>query len=158
MEVVRLHEEREPLLAVSEVVEHRARKELVPERLPEPLDLAERHRMLRLALEMHDPVLPQCLLELGLASPRRVLPTIVRQDLLRRPVLRDPSLERFHHQAALLMVSDDVRHHEARVIVHEADEVDALMLAQQEREDVRLPHLVRPRAFEASRWLLLSLA
>jgi len=56
------------------------------------------------------------------------------------------------------MVRDDVRHHEPRVIVHEADEVDALMLAEQEREDVRLPHLIRPRSFESARRLLFALA
>jgi len=52
------------------------------------------------------------------------------------------------------MVRDHVGHHETRVIIHEADEVDPLVLAQEEREDVRLPHLVRTRPLESPRRLL----
>src|SRR6185437_1624011 len=114
--------------------------------------------MLRSALDVRNAVLPQRLFELGLAAPRCVLATVISEDLRRCTVLRDPSLERFHHETALLMVGDDVRHHEARVIVHEANEVDALMLAQEEREDVRLPHLIWPRSFESARWLLFALS
>jgi len=81
LKVVCLHEERESFFAVCEVVEHRLRQELVPQRLPEPLDLPKRHRVLRAALDVRDPVLAQRLFKLRLSSPRRVLATIVGEDL-----------------------------------------------------------------------------
>jgi hypothetical protein len=159
LKVVRLNEQADPLLAIGEVVEHRARQELVPERLPEPLDLPERHRVLWSALDVLDAMLLQRGFEIRRPAPRCVLTTVVREQLLGRAVFRDAALECLHHELALLMMRDDVRDHEARVIVHEADEVEALMLAQQEREDVRLPHLHRPSALEPPRcWRLACCA
>jgi len=46
------------------------------------------------------------------------------------------------------------RHDVARVVVHEADEVEPLVLAQEKREDVALPELVGLGALEAARWVL----
>jgi hypothetical protein len=53
-EVVRLHEEAHPTLAVLEVREHGPGKKLVPQRLPEPLGLAERLGVVRPALDVVD--------------------------------------------------------------------------------------------------------
>src|SRR6202007_2053800 len=50
LEVVVLDIERHSALAVLEVGEHRAREQLLPQRLPEPLDLAAGLRMMRPAL------------------------------------------------------------------------------------------------------------
>lgn len=157
LEVVRLNVQREPPLAVGEVLEHRPRQELVPQRLPETLHLPQRHGVLWAALDVLDAVLPQRLLERRLAAPRRVLPAVVREDLLGGPVVRDAALERLHHQLALLVMRDDVRDQVPRVIVHERRHVHPLVLAQQEREDVRLPHLHRARALEAPRRLVPAL-
>jgi len=98
LEVVSLHIQAEPPRAIGEVGEHRARQELVPERLPEALDLAERLRMLRPALDVADAVAPQLLLELGLAAPGGVLTTLIGQDLAGRTEVGDRSGQRLHHQ------------------------------------------------------------
>lgn len=56
------------------------------------------------------------------------------------------------------MVREVVRDDEPRVVVHERREVEPLVTAEQEREDVRLPHLIRLRALEATRWMLARTA
>ena len=56
LEVVVLDKERQPALAVLEVGEHRPREQLVPQRLPEPLDLPAGLRVMRPALHMRDAV------------------------------------------------------------------------------------------------------
>ena len=83
LEVVRVDEEPQPPHAVGEVREDRSRQQLLPERLPEALDLAERLRVLRPALDVPDALPPQLLLEGALAAPDRVLPPLVGQHLLR---------------------------------------------------------------------------
>jgi hypothetical protein len=148
LEVVAIDEERDPPRAVREVREDRPRQELVPERLPEAFDLPECLRVLRPALHVPDALPPQLPLELRRSAPRRVLPALVRQDLPRRPVRRDPAVERLHHQRGPLVMRDRMRHDEARVVVHERGQVEPLMSPEQEREDVRLPQLVRCRPLE----------
>lgn len=154
LEVVGVHEELDASVAVREVREDGAREELVPERLPEALDLAERLRMLRPALDVIDAVQVQLALEVRLAAPCRVLAALVGENLSRLSVGGDAALERFHHELGLLMVREVVRDDEARVVVHERREVEALVTAKQEREDVRLPHLVWRGALEATRRML----
>jgi hypothetical protein len=154
LEVVRIDEERETACTIGEVREDRSRQEFLPKRLPKALDLSERLRVLRSALDVSDPLAPQLLFEIRLATPRRVLAALIRQDLLRRPVVGYPALQRLHHQHRALMVSQSVRHDEARVVVHEGRQVQALMPSQQKREDVRLPKLIGCRALEATRRVL----
>jgi hypothetical protein len=150
LEVVRPEVQLQPPGAVHEVGEHRPRQELLPQRLPEALNLSQCLRVLRPALHMGDTLPPQLAAELTLPAPHRVLPPLVRQDLPRRSVRRDPPEQGLHHQARLLMVRQRVAHDEPRVVVHERRQVDPLVPAQQEREDVALPELVRLRALEAS--------
>ena len=57
LEVVRVDEVRDAPVAIGEVRKHRARQKLVPQRLPEALDLSERLRVLRPALDVPDAVL-----------------------------------------------------------------------------------------------------
>jgi hypothetical protein len=154
LEVVAIDEEPEPPRTVREVRKDRAREKLFPQRLPESLDLAERLRMLRPTLDVPDPLTTQLLLEVSLAAPRRVLAPLVRQDLFGRTVIGDPARQRLHHQHRPLMVSEGVRHDEARVVIHEGRQVQALVATQQKREDVGLPKLVRSRSFEAARQML----
>lgn len=158
LEVVRVHVVRDATLAVGEVREHRPRQHLRPERLPESLDLAECLRMLRPRLHVRDPFAAQFALEVRLAPPRRVLPTLIGEDLARRTVARDPATQRLHHELAPLVVRDRVRHEEARVIVHERRHVEPLVSTEEEREDVRLPELVRLRALEATHRMIARAA
>jgi hypothetical protein len=154
LKVVVLDKQGQSAQAVSEVGKHRLAQKLLPQRLPEPLDLAERLRMLRSALAVRDTVSAQLLLELRFATPRRVLPTLIGEHLARLSVLGDTPLERLHDQARLLVMGHRPRHQVARVVVHEADEVHALMASQLEGEDVALPELVWLGALEASHWLV----
>ncbi len=89
LEVVSVDEVGDATVAICEVRKHRPRQKLVPERLPEALDLAERLRVLRTALDVPDAVLAQLLFEFRLPAPHRVLPPLVGEDFLGRAVLRD---------------------------------------------------------------------
>lgn len=154
LEVVRVDEQLDAAVAVGEVREHGARQELVPERLPEALHLAERLRVLRAALDVPDAVEVELALEVSLAAPRGVLAPLVGQDFSRLAERGDAPVERFDDELGALMVREVVRDDEARVVVHERRHVEALLTAEQEREDVRLPELIRLRALEASRRVL----
>jgi len=158
LEVVAVDEEREPLPAVVEVGEHRPGQKLVPQRLPESLHFAERLRMLRPALDVPNPIAPQLPLEVRLPTPGRVLPALVGEHLLGRPVLRDARGERLQDQLATLMVGQRPADDEAAVVVHEGRQVQPLLASEQEGEDVRLPELVRTRSLETSRRVLAMLA
>ncbi len=149
LEVVVLHEERRATLAIVEVGEHRPRQELLPHRLPEALDLAAGLRVVGPALHVGDAVALQLLLEGGRAPPRRVLATLVGEDLARGSIVGDTARERLHHERALLVVRHHEAHQVARVIVHEGRHIDALMASQQEREEIRLPQLIGLGALEA---------
>ena len=143
LEVVVLDEERHAALAVLEVGEHRARQQLLPQRLPEPFDLPASLRVMRPALHMRDAMALELRLELGAPAPRGVLPALVGQDLPRCPVLCDAARECLQHQYASLVMRHRKAHQVAGVIVQERGHIDALVAAQQEREQVRLPQLVR---------------
>ena len=108
--------------------------------------------MVRAALDVFDALPLQLRLELGLTAPRRVLAAVVGERLLRNAEGSDALFEGLHHQRRLHVVRDGVTDDEAAVVVHEHRHVEPLMLAQQEREDVRLPQLVRRRALEARLW------
>ena len=105
--------------------------------------------MVRPALHVRDAVAAQLRLELRRAAPRRVLPALIGEDLPRCAVLRDPARERLEHQRAALVMRHRQAHQIARVIVEERRHVNPLVAAQQEREQVRLPQLVRLRPLEA---------
>jgi hypothetical protein len=149
LEVVVLHEERPSSLAVVEVGEHRPGQELLPHRLPEALDLAAGLWVVGPALHVRDAVSPELLLERGRAPPRRVLAPLVGEDLARGAVVGDGARECFHHERALLVMRHHQAHEITRVIVHEGGDIDALVAAQQEREEIRLPQLVGLGALEA---------
>lgn len=156
LEVVAVDEERDAPAAVGEVGEDRARQKLLPQRLPETLHLAERLRVLRPALDVPDALTPQLALEVRLAPPRRVLPPLVSQNLLGRPVLCDAPSQRLHHELGALMVCERVADDEARVVVHEGRQVQPLVASEQEGEDIGLPELVGRRALEAPLGVLAS--
>jgi len=154
LEVVAVDVEPEPPLAIGEVGKDRPAQKLLPQRLPEPLYLAQRLGVLGTALDVGDPVPLERLFEVGGAPPGGVLPALVGQHLLGRPIGRHRALEGLEHQAAALVMGDGVGGEEARVVVHEDGHVEALVLAEQEREDVRLPQLIRSRPLEPARGLV----
>jgi hypothetical protein len=156
LEVVVLDVERHPPLAVLEVGEHRAREQLLPQRLPEPLDLPAGLRMVRPALHMRDAMTLQLRLELGTPSPGGVLPALVGQDLPRRPIVCDATCERLEHQYASLVMRHRKAHQIPGVIVQEGRDINPFMPPQQEREQVRLPQLVRLGALKVLDLLLAA--
>jgi hypothetical protein len=89
LEVVVLDKKRHATLTVLEVREHGAREQLLPQRLPEPLDLAAGLRMVRPALHVCDAVTLQLRFELGRATPGGVLAPLIRQDLPWRAIVGD---------------------------------------------------------------------
>jgi hypothetical protein len=117
--VVAVDEKTESAIAVREIRKYRAREKFLPQRLPESLYFSQRLRMLRPALDVPDAISPKLLLECRLATPHRVLPPLVRQDLLRRSVLRDRTRQRFQHQFPALVMRQRPPHDEARMVVHE---------------------------------------
>jgi len=149
LEVVMLDKEPDAPLAVLEVGKHGAGQQLLPQRLPEALDLAAGLRMMRPALHVPDAVTLELGLELGGTTPAGVLPALVGQDLARRPILRDPARQGLQHQTAPLVMRQRQTHQITRVIIQERRHVQPLVLAQQEREQVRLPQLVRLGTLEA---------
>jgi hypothetical protein len=104
---------------------------------------------MRAALEVLDPVPLQLRLELRRAAPGRVLAPLIGEDLARHAVVGDPAGKRFQHQRAALVVRQRKTHQIARMIVEECRHVDPLVAAQQEREQIRLPELVRFSSLEA---------
>lgn len=143
LEVVVLDKQPDAPLAVLEVGEHRAGQQLLPQRLPEALDLAAGLRMMRPALHVPDAMALELGLELGGTTPAGVLPALIGQDLARHAILRDPARQGLQHQAAPLVVRQRQTHQVTRVIVQERRHVQPLVLPEQEREQVRLPQLVR---------------
>jgi len=154
LEVVPVDKQLHPADTVIEVDEDRPGQVLLPERLPPPFQLPHRHRVLRPALDVHDPQRTQLLLKLRLPPPRRVLTPLVREDLPRTSVGRHRTAQCLHHERALLVVRNHVADHVARVVVHKRHHVEPLVLAKKKREDIAHPHLIRPRALESSRRML----
>lgn len=149
LEVVVLYEQPHAPLTVLEVGEHRARQELLPHRLPEPLDLAAGLRMVRSALHVCDPLPAQLRLELRRAAPGGVLPALIGEDLARRAILGNATRQCLQHQRASLVMRQRQAHQVARVIIQEGRNVHPLVSAQQKGEQVRLPQLVRLSSLEA---------
>lgn len=75
--IIVLHPVVQTLAAVGERGEHSLFKILTPERLPEPLDLAQRHRMVWRRTNMLDTLLLEHLLEPALTTPGHELTAVV---------------------------------------------------------------------------------
>jgi hypothetical protein len=78
--VVVLHPQTDPLPGRLETVKLGSHQKLFPDRLPEPLDLAERHGMMRPALDVMDPILAQLRLEARGASPTGILAPLIGEQ------------------------------------------------------------------------------
>ena len=124
-----------------EAVELSSGKELLPDGLPEPFDLAEGHGMMRAALEVVSPILLHLGLETSGPPPIDVLTPIVGEHLPGRLKLRGGNAEDFENIFGGMTAEQVSADHEAGVVIHEADEIGVLA-AQTERENIRLPHLI----------------
>jgi hypothetical protein len=82
-----LHPQPNPLAGRLEAVELRALQELFPDGFPEAFDLAQSHGMMRSALNVVDPILPQLRLKAGGPTPTRVLASLVGEQLFGHAVL-----------------------------------------------------------------------
>ena len=153
--VIVLHPQPNPLPRLIEAVELGSTEKLLPDRFPEPLHLAQRHRVMRLAAEVMDVILRQLLLEARLPAPGGVLPTVVGEHLLGHAVLRHGCPIDFQDVLRRLAAKQIQSHDVARVVIHKRNQVGVLA-AQPECEDVALPHLVRRRPLEGTRlgWIL----
>lgn len=145
--VVVFNPETNARACVLETGELGARQKLLPERLPEALDLAQRHGMLRTTLEMRHAVLLQLRFEARGAPPGSVLPAVIGEHLLGRLILGDRLAIHFDHRLGRRAAKQIRTDNEARVIIQERDHV-SVTAAQPEGEDVRLPHLIGRSALE----------
>jgi hypothetical protein len=133
-----------------EAVKLRPLQKLPQDRLPEPLDLTERHRVMRPGADVFDTVFLQLLLKPSLPPPVGVLPAVVGQHLLGNPVLgHRPPVGLQHVLSGLAAVQPQGRH-VAAVIVDETDQV-GVVASQPNGQDVALPELVRPGSLEKPR-------
>ena len=139
--VVIFDPEPDPLPGRFETFELRPGQELLPDRLPEALDLAERHRVMGPGFEMSDAALLEFRLEAGRAPPAGVLPAVVGEHLLGRVVFAHGHPEDLQHVLGGLAAKDIRPHQIPGVIIQEADQI-GIAAAQPKGEDIRLPHLV----------------
>jgi hypothetical protein len=160
--VVILDPVTEALARLLEGRKARPHQELLVDRLPEALDLAQRLRVMRPAAQMMHPPLGQFPLEGRLAPPVGVLPAVVGQHFLRRAVGAHAPPVDFQQVIRRLRTEDLQRRDVAGVVVDEADQVGVAARTQPlgwarrfrvefEREDVALPELVRRAALEKAR-------
>ena len=111
---------------------------------------------MRPALHMGDAMALQLRFELGASTPRRVLPSLIRQDLPRRAVLGNAARQRLQHQHASLVMRHRKAHEVAGVIIQERCDINPFMAPQQERKEIRLPQLVRLGPLEVLHHLLTA--
>jgi hypothetical protein len=133
-----------------EAVELGSGKELLPNALPEALDFAEGHGVMRPGFEVMGAVLFHLGLEAGDAAPVDILATVVGQHFLGRLKLRGGDAEDFENIFGRMTAEQIGSDQEPRVIIHEADEI-SIPASESEGEDVGLPHLIGGGSFEEAR-------
>jgi hypothetical protein len=100
----------QPTAGIGERGKDRLLEVLPPDRLPEPLDLAQRHRMVRSAAHMLNSLLTQDLLESRLAAPGNKLAAVVRQDFAWRSPLPDGTLQDLEDSVGILLPEQPPAH------------------------------------------------
>ena len=148
--VVVLNPQRGAFHRLFEAVKLRPLQELPQHRLPEPLDLAQRHRVVRPGADVFDTVFLQLLLKPSLPPPVGVLPAVIGQHLLGNPVLGHRPPVGLKHVLGRLAAVQAQGCHVAAVIVDEADQV-GVVASQPDSQNVALPELVRPGSLEEAR-------
>jgi len=148
--VVVLHPEPNPLPGRLKAVELRSLQELLPDGLPEAFDLAQRHGMMRPALQVVHSVLAQLRLKAGSPAPTRVLAALIGEHLFGHAILRYGPAVYLQDVLRRLAAKHVEPHHVAGVIIQKADEVGVLA-SQPKGEDIGLPHLVGRGALKEAR-------
>jgi hypothetical protein len=113
-----------PLARVREGSKQSLLQKLLPDCLPEPLDLAQGHRMTGGTAHVADPLALQDLLEPRLPPPGCKLAAVVRQNLPRGSPLPYGSLDHLQDSLGCLLPEEPVPHDVARVIVNDPHQVD----------------------------------
>lgn len=121
-------------------------------RLPESLDLTQGHGMMRLGPDMPDPVFFQFLLKPRRSPPVDILAAVVRQHLLRDPILRHGNPEDFKDMLRRLAAIHSHTGDIPGIIINVSDQIGCTT-AQAKRMDIALPHLIGPGSFKESRCL-----
>jgi len=148
--VVPADPQRDPFPGRLEALQRRPVEELALEVLPETLDLAQSHGVMRAGADVVDTGLAQFLLEAGLAAPGRELAAVVGQHLPGLTVLGDCPAVHFHHVLGTLAAVQFQADEEPGVVVDKPDQV-GVVTGQAEDVNIGLPHLIRGGAFEAAR-------
>ena len=94
----------QPLTGIGKGGKHGVGQELLPDRAPETLDLAQGHRMMGCAAYVLDPLPAQHLLKPALAAPGHELTAVVREDLPRRSPLADCTSQNFQYRFGLCQI------------------------------------------------------
>lgn len=105
---------------------------------------------MRPALHVPDALTVQFLFKPRHPAPGGVLAALVGQDLPRRSMLGNGSRQGLQHQGAPLVVRHHQAHQVARMVIQKRRHIYPLVPAQQEREQIRLPKLIRFGALETS--------
>ena len=106
-----------------EVGELRPREELLPDRLPEPLDLPQRHRMMRRAANVMHPVFLQLPHEGRAPAPAHVLPPVIREHFTRNSITAHAPPVHFQYVIAGLAPEYLQRRDVPRMVVDKPDQV-----------------------------------
>jgi hypothetical protein len=145
--VVVFDPEADAICGVLEAGKLRALQKFSQDRLPEALDLAQCHRMMRTGLDVFDPIFLKLALKPGGAAPVGVLAPVVGEHLLGNTVFgHGPAVGLDHVLGGLAAVKTQPRN-VSRVVVDKADKV-GVSAGQPEGHDVALPHLVGRGPFE----------
>ena len=145
--VVVLHPQPDPLPCRLEAVELGSYQELFPDGLPKPLDLAQRHGMMRPAFNVMDSILAQLRLESRGPSPTGILAPLIGEQFFGHAILGHRRAVHLQDVLGRLAAKDVHSYQVAGEIIHETDQVGVLP-SQAEGEDVGLPHLVGRRALK----------
>jgi hypothetical protein len=139
--VVVLHPQPDPLPGRLETVKLRSHQELLPDRLPEPFDLAQRHGMMRPAFNVMNSILAQLRFKARGSPPTGILASLIGEQFFGHAILGHRRAVHFQDVLGRLAAKDVRSHQVAGEIIHETDQVGVLP-SQAEGEDVGLPHLV----------------
>src|SRR5512136_3053178 len=115
--IVILYPVPDPLLRLLKTPKLGPYQKLLIHRLPKPLDLPQRHRMVGLRFNVLHPVFSQLPLKPRRPPPGRILPPPVRQHLLRHPVFPNRPAVYLDHLIRRLAPVQLQPHHVPRIIV-----------------------------------------
>ena len=121
--IVVLHPPGETIPCLVKRIETRLDEELILERLPEPLNLAQRLGMMRRAANVMHVIPCHFLLEGRLPAPTGILPAIVGQHLTGGAIFADRPAVDFQYALRCVAAVDTQSHNVSGIVVQEGDDV-----------------------------------